>query len=339
MSPSTAEAAAVPDVGAMPPDNRPPVNVSVVVVNWNAQACLERCLRALQQQTEPAFEVIVIDNASTDGSPDLVPGLNDPRFRLVRLPANAGFARANNLAVAQASPAPWIALLNPDAFPAPDWLRQLLAAAHAQPQVAAWGCTLVNAADPSHLDGTGDSYHLGGRAHRRDHGRLRAAAHRGADEIFAPCAAAALYRRTAWMQAGGFDESYFCYLEDVDLGFRLRLLGWRCWHVPAAVCQHIGSATTGRRSDFSVYHGQRNLVWTYVKNMPGLLFWGLLPCHILTNLAALVLFACRGQGRVVWRAKRDAVRALPVAWAQRRELQAQRQTPLAAVWRVLSKCL
>ena len=102
-------------------------------------------------------------------------------------------------------------------------------------------------------------------------------------EIFAPCAAAALYRRAAFLEAGGFDEHFFCYMEDVDLGFRLRLLGYRCGYAPAAIVHHVGSGTTGARSPFTVYHGHRNLVWTYVKNMPTPWFWLYLPCLLYTS--------------------------------------------------------
>ena len=93
-------------------------------------------------------------------------------------------------------------------------------------------------------------------------------------------------RRLRPFGAGGLDEDFFCYMEDIDLAFRLRLLGWECLHVPRAVCRHVGSAITGRRSDFSVYHGQRNIVWVFVKNMPPPLFALLLPLHVLLNAAA-----------------------------------------------------
>ena len=312
--------------------------VTVVIVNWNGLQHLPQCLQTLQQQTMGAFRVLVMDNGSTDGSAELVPALQDPRFSLVRLGANHGFARANNLAVAQAA-TPWVALLNPDAFPAPDWLEQLLAAAHRHPAGAAFGCSLLDAADPAVLDGTGDSYHWSGRAFRRDHGRLRSEGTSGEGPIFSPCAAAALYRRSAWQAVGGLDEDFFCYLEDVDLGFRLRLQGHQCWHVPEAVCHHVGSAITGRRSDFSGYHGQRNLVWTYVKNMPGGLFWLLLPLHLLANLAALVLFTLRGQAAVAWRAKRDALLGLPACWRKRRAIQAGRSATARAIWAMLDKRL
>ena len=136
-------------------------------------------------------------------------------------------------------------------------------------------------------------------------------------EIFSPCAAA-MYRRSVLLEVGGFDEDFFCYVEDVDLGFRLRLAGHKAMHVPDAVVHHVGSATTGgKHSDFSVYHGHRNVAWTFVKDMPGILFWLLLPLHILMNLASILWFALQGHGGVIVRAKRDALLGLPKMWYKR----------------------
>ena len=157
-------------------------------------------------------------------------------------------------------------------------------------------------------------------------------------EIFSPCAAAALYRRNALVAVGAFDEDHFCYLEDVDLGFRLRLAGFRAIYVPGAVVHHVGSATSGgQHSDFALYHGHRNLVWTYVKNMPGALFWMCLPLHLFLNLVAVLVFAIRGRGKVLLRAKRDAIKGVPKMWAKRRAVQRSRRVPLSSLWGVLDK--
>src|SRR5205085_72619 len=143
-----------------------------------------------------------------------------------------------------------------------------------------------------------------------------------AREIFSPCAAAAMYRREVFRAAGGFDEDFFCYAEDVDLGFRLRLAGYKALYVPDAVAYHVGSATTGRRSDFSVYYGQRNLVWTYAKNMPvGLLFLYAL-FHLAINIATVAALAMRGQGMIALRAKIDALKGLGTVLRKRRAVQA-----------------
>ena len=144
-------------------------------------------------------------------------------------------------------------------------------------------------------------------------------------EVFAPCAAAALYRREAFDEVGGFDEEYFCYFEDVDLGFRLRLRGYRCLYVHAAVVRHVSSGLAGYRSDFAVYHGERNIVWTFFKDMPGPLLWLYLPQHIALNVAALLYYPWRGQGNVVLRAKFDALRGLPSVLRRRRLVQHERR--------------
>ncbi len=109
-------------------------------------------------------------------------------------------------------------------------------------------------------------------------------------EVFSACAAAALYRRDVFEALGGLDEDFFCYMEDVDLGFRLRLAGWGCTYVPTAVVHHVGSATSGRRSHFTTYHGHRNLVWVFFKNMPGALLWLYLPQHFSLTSSSVALF-------------------------------------------------
>lgn len=305
-------------------------SVAVLIVNYNSGSMLARCLEALARQTTRDFHAVVVDNASTDDSAEGVEA-RFPNVTLVRAGANLGFAAGNNLALKHAGGARWIALLNPDAFAEPDWLERLVAAAEGQPGFSFFGCRMLLADSPHLLDGTGDAYHVSGASWRRDHG---VAAERGvkeAGEIFAPCAAAALYSRAALEEVGGFDERYFCYHEDVDLAFRLRLRGHRCWYVPQAVVHHVSSGITGRRSDFATYHGHRNLVWTYVKDMPGLMFWLLLPLHLAMNLATVAVCAARGQLGVVLRAKRDALAGLPAVVRQRRAIQAARKASIGSV--------
>ena len=251
-----------------------------------------------------------------------------------------GFAAANNQAIRLLPVAKWLALLNPDAFPEADWLEQLMKAARDNPGYSAFASRQLMAASPGLLDGDGDSYHLSGRVWREGYGNPVKLACDEQREVFSPCAAAALYKREALISAGGFDENYFCYVEDVDLGFRLRLLGHRALLVPTAVVFHVGSATTGgRQSDFAVYHGHRNLVWTYVKNMPGYLFWLFLPLHIVMNLAAIVIYTLDGRAGVIFKAKRDALLGLPKTWKNRRRIQAMRSVSPGEILRVLDKRL
>jgi GT2 family glycosyltransferase len=308
--------------------------VAVVIVNFNAGRYLEDCVETLTRQTYRSFRVIVVDNASTDGSAE---GLEArfPALTVLRAASNLGFAAANNLGLKYAGGAKWIALLNPDAFPAPDWLEKLLSAAEAYPEYSFFGSRMRLADTPELLDGTGDEYHVSGASWRRDHGVPVEQGASAAGEIFAPCAAAALYSRAAVEEVGSFDERYFCYHEDVDLAFRLRLRGYRCLYVPDAVVDHVSSGIAGRRSDFATYHGHRNLVWTYVKNMPAALLWLFLPLHLAMTLAALAVCTVRGQLGVILRAKRDALAGLGHALAQRRSIQASRKASLGELLAVM----
>ena len=310
---------------------------TVIIVNWNSWDILSCCLEKLQQQTFQNFNVLVIDNASDVPAPSELLS----RYRnitLIQNQANLGFAAANNQAIKLLGDTEWVVLLNPDAFAEPDWLELLVDAARKTPDYAMFASRQLQDGNQKVLDGDGDVYHISGLVWRAGHGMPANEAAHEPREIFSPCAAAALYRRDALMSVGGFDEDFFCYVEDVDLGFRLRLMGYRCLLVPSAVVHHIGSATTGgQRSDFSVYHGHRNLMWTYVKNMPGWLFWALLPLHIVMNFATICLFAVLGKGRVIIKAKYDAIKGLPQAWGKRKQIQARRVATVKDIWQVLDK--
>lgn len=307
---------------------------AVVIVNLNGGELIERALTALDRQTVIPHRVIVVDNASTDGSVDGIEARHG-RVEVVRLERNVGFAAGNNLAVRMADDCEWVALLNPDAFPEPGWLEAMLQAARDEPVYTFFGACLVRATAPGELDGTGDVYHASGLAWRRQHGRPVALAPAAAEEIFSPCAAAAMYRRDAFLGVGGFDERFFCYFEDSDLAFRLRLAGHRCLYVPGAVVHHVGSALTGRESDFTIYNSHRNMVWAYVKNMPGSLFWRYLPQHLVVNLLTVVWYSIRGQARTILAAKRDALLGLPGALRQRRAIQAARRVAPAEIRKVI----
>jgi GT2 family glycosyltransferase len=309
---------------------------AVIVVNWNSGNDLAKCLTALHDQTRLPKQIIVVDNASSD---DSLVGIEEkfPYVKLVRLDANTGFAHANNLGVSKVQDCDWIAFLNPDAFAAPDWLENLLAAAEQNPDYAFFGSHMHKHGVADELDGTGDVYHVSGLAWRRDHGLSASANERVNGEVFSSCAAAAMMRKDVFLEAGGFDEKFNSYFEDVDLGFRIRLFGHRCLYVAEAEVQHIGSGSTHRFSDYAVYHGNRNLVWAYVKNMPGILFWVYLPQHLLVNVAALIWFTIKGKGKEVFRAKWDAFIDLPRVIAQRKAIQQTRKVSIGEVKRMMSK--
>ena len=172
-------------------------------------------------------------------------------------------------------------------FAEPDWLETLVAAArHTGAESIA--SLQLTADDPQILDGAGDMMSAVGVAWRGGYQQPRALAPKAPVEVFAPCAAAALYRRDAFEAVGGFDARFFCYHEDVDLGFRLRLRGGRCVLEPRAVVRHVGSASSGAISGFAEYHGMRNRLWTFARDMPGPVMLLALPCHLLVLVFLLV---------------------------------------------------
>jgi GT2 family glycosyltransferase len=319
--------------------NVPSPLVSVILVTWNSAANLPHCLFALAAQTAKDFEVVIMDNGSTDdGLSDLDGKYPELDLSIKKLGSNLGFATANNLA-ARLARGRWLALLNSDAFPEPDWLEQLLRATESNPEFSFFASRQIQANASNLLDGSGDDYHVSGLSWRRYAGFPAAQFGLQSEEVFSPCAAAALYSREAILQVGGFDEDFFSYLEDVDLGFRLRLEGHRCLYVPEAVVYHIGSATLGVKSDFALYHFHRNLIWLFVQNMPSSRFWVFLPAHLLANLIYPIYHTLRGHGRVLWQAKLDALRGLPRALHKRRKIQSGHKYSPADLERVMQKGL
>lgn len=308
----------------------PASQIAVVVVSYNSGRYLDKCLASLAAQTHAPRRVVVVDNASTDDSAEVC--RRYPFVELIAAPSNLGFAAANNLAMMRLDDCPWVALLNPDAFAAPDWLEKLGAACVCNPGFEVFACRLVSDGNRALLDGAGDAYGTNGAAWPRYQGAAVGAEGDAPHEVFGACGAAVLYQRKVFVTAGGFDENFFCYYEDVDLSFRLQLLGSRCLYLPEARVYHVGSGITGSGSDFSVYYAHRNVVWTYFKNMPGGYFWLYLPRHVLLNLVSWVTFAARGRLALITRAKWHALRGLPRVLRQRRALQrARRATPAEAL--------
>jgi GT2 family glycosyltransferase len=309
--------------------------VSLLLVTWNSKHHLPLCLDSLEKQSYKNFEIIIVDNGSSDGGivgiKERYPDLN---IHVKKLYKNMGFAVANNIGARMAC-GKWLALLNADAFPETEWLENLVKAAEQYPN-GFFSSRQIQANTPTILDGEGDVYHISGLAWRINYG-YPIQKREAIEEIFSPCAAAALYPRQDFLEIGGFDEDYFSYHEDVDLGFRLRLRGLSAYYVPKATVYHVGSASTGKMSDFSVYYGHRNLVWTYLKNMPGLLFWLFLPLHLFINLYFLVSFSIKGRGKVIWSAKRDAVKELGKMWGRRKEIQAERIASASDICQALER--
>jgi GT2 family glycosyltransferase len=308
----------------------------IIVVTHNCARWLPRMSAALDAQTEQDFRLIVFDNGS---KPEERPtkSMLPSGTAIVFSADNLGFAEANNRA-AREGQSPVLVFLNPDAFPEPDWLRTLLQTLGGHPGAAVIGSTQVRADDPTRFDGTGDVLHASGIAYRSNFGRPRP--RRGSiaplGETFAACGAAMAVRRDAFEAIAGFDGRYFCYFEDVDLCFRLRLAGWRILQSPDAIVAHVGGGVLGRRSAFSDFHGARNRTWTFIKCMPSELFWPLLPLHLAACAAAATWALFRGRGFGAWRGFLAGLLGWGAMWKSRQELQSKSRASAFAIARVLA---
>lgn len=299
---------------------------TIIVVTHNSARWLAALSAALMRQHDKRWALIVVDNASEADQKPTTEAL-PPGAQLIENKTNIGFAAANNQAAGQAS-TPFLVFLNPDAFPEPDWFGKLIDLALAQPDAGAIGSTQVRAGDESRFDGTGDVMHASGLAYRSSYGKKRKTTP-PLGESFAACAAAMLVRKRAFEACSGFDERYFCFFEDIDLCFRMRLLGWRILQSPEAVVAHVGGGAS--TAAFADYHGARNRVWTFMKCMPAALFWPLLPAHLLANTLAAITAFCKGRG---WAALAGFIAGLMGSsqiWADRRALQKMRVASVAAV--------
>ncbi len=312
-------------------------DITVILPYWNSNDHLDNCLNSLAKQTLKPTQVIIVN----DGSQNFPSDLNTHALpvEIIHLPTHVGFAKANNEAIKNVQ-SEWVALLNIDAFPEPRWLEHLAKAIKTHPEYSCFASKQLQYHNPHLIDGAGDNYHFSGLIWRRGFNLSAESVPDTPCEVFSPCAAAALYSRKAFEEVGGFDEDFFSYVEDVDLGFRLRLRGNRCLYVPLAVVHHVGSGSTGgRHSDFAIYYGHRNLVWAFFKNMPLPLLLITLPYHLLMNVITLLRFSLRGRAKVICKAKYDAIKGLPQIWQKRKYIQKQKKSVIINLWRVMDKKL
>ena len=284
-------------------------HVSVIVVNWNGLAYLPECLESLARQSYAALEIVVVDNGSTDGSVEYLRAQHAPSVRLVESPANTGFAGGNNLGI-RASKGAYVALINNDAAAAPGWVEALVAAAEADPRVGMCASRIYVWDQPGIIDGAG--LLVSGDGIGRGRGRLEAdcAEFEREEEALLPSGCAALYRRAMLDEIGLFDEDFFAYCEDTDLGLRGRIAGWRCRYVPGAVVRHRYSGSTAPHSPFKAFQVERNRIWVVVKCFP--------PSLVATSCVyTLVRYALQLGAAVSGRgaAARLAERQSPVAVA------------------------
>lgn len=310
--------------------------VTVVIPTWNGRELLEACLGALHLQTEHDFAVVVVDNGSTDGTPEWL-SQHHSQVHLIANSENHGFAAPVNQGIRH-STSPYVAVLNNDTAPDPGWLAALLQAAESQPHVGMVASRMVFADRPNVINSTGICVDLAGIAWDRRGGELDADDEPQVVEIFGPCGGAALYSRQMLDEIGLFDEAYFAYLEDVDLAWRGRARGWSCLYASQARVLHRHSATGVEGSPFKRYQLGRNKVRLLAKNYPFReLWWGLPLVAMYDVLAVFYALLARRDGHAL-RGRIAGLAALGDALKLRQHLESRPDirfmSPVVAPWRV-----
>lgn len=271
------------------------MEVSVVIPNFNGIAFLDSVLASLEGQTLNNFEVILVDNGSTDGSCSFVTA-NYPWVHLIELSENFGFCGAVNAGI-RAAKAPYVLLLNNDTEVKEDFVEEMLAAIRRHKNAFSCGARMVQYHDRDKLDDVGNYYCALGWSFARGRGK-DIHAYETEDRIFSACAGAAIYRKKILEKIGYFDEEHFAYLEDTDIGYRARIYGYENWYAPKAIVYHVGSGTSGSRyNQFKTRYSSRNNIYLIYKNMPLLQIILNLPFLVAGFLVKFLFFAVKGMGK------------------------------------------
>ena len=269
--------------------------VSVIIPNFNGMAYLDGVLSGLECQTVRNFEVILVDNGSSDGSCAFVAS-SYPWVHVIELPENFGFCKAVNEGI-KASRAPYVLLLNNDIEVTPDFIEEMLAAIRRHKKAFSCAARMIQFHDRDRLDDAGNYDCALGWAYARGKGK-DIHTYEKEEKIFASCAGAAIYRRKIFEKIGYFDEEHFAYLEDMDVGYRARINGYENWYAPKAMVYHVGSGTSGSRyNHFKTRYSSRNNVYLIYKNMPLLQIILNLPFLIVGIGTKILFFTLKGFGR------------------------------------------
>ncbi len=275
--------------------------LAVVVVNWNRCELLRRCLQSLARQTIAGrFDVVVVDNGSHDGSVEMLQRefSNEQSFRLqvIRNQENKGFCEANNQGIT-AIESEFVALLNNDAEAEPRWLETLAQAFQDRPEVGMAASKILVYEDPSRIDKVGHLIYPDGQNRGRGSGEIDVGQYDRIEEVLWPDGCAAMYRRQMLDGIGLFDEDFFAYADDAELGLRARVAGWSCLYMPGAVVRHHRGQTLGLLSTRRLELIERNRILLAAKLFPWSLLW-LNGVYYGIRIAAGMVAALRGKGEV-----------------------------------------
>lgn len=309
-----------------------PRSVDIVIPSWNGKNYLDVCLSSLRKQAFKAFHIIVVDNASTDGTDALLKE-KYPEVQIISLQVNIGFSGAVNEGI-RASQGQYIALLNQDTETDPFWLDELMKTFDAHPEIDFCSSKLMQFHNRSVIDSAGDGFQRGGISFKSGSGQKDSAKYRYPREVFGACAAAAIYRKRFFENVGLFDDNIGDYSTDGDINFRAQLRGLRCWFAPSAIVFHHVAASTTVGSTQFIRRINRNAMITALKNYPFALMLRNIIRIAAVFLSTLWIYphpSAALRGRV------DALTMLPRLLKERREIQKQRTVSLKRLNSVMSR--
>ncbi|MGO5051961.1 glycosyltransferase family 2 protein [Lachnospiraceae bacterium LCP25S3_G4] len=242
------------------------MKVTIIIPNYNGKHFMKPCLESLHKQTYKDFKILIVDNASTDGS---ITYLTEdyPSLEVIALNKNYGFSKAVNVGIKH-SDTPFVILLNNDTTVDKNYIREMVQLIESDKRIFSVSSKMIQMYHPELIDSAGDLYTLLGWGVCRGAGRS-IENYTNMDEVFTACAGAAIYRRSAFERIGYFDEIHFAYLEDVDIGYRAKIYGYKNMYCPTALVYHVGSGTSGSKyNSFKVKLSARNSIYLNYKNMP-----------------------------------------------------------------------
>jgi GT2 family glycosyltransferase len=291
--------------------------VSIIIVNYNGLSTILDCLKSLERQTETDYEVIVVDNASVDGSVATIQS-QFPEVKMVTLKENRGFTGGNIEGLRHATGI-YICLLNPDTEVTNNWLKSLVQGMDRHPEVGICASKLL-VHGSRQIDSAGDGCTTTGRGYKRGEGQ-NCSFYTSEEYIFGGCGGALLLRKTMIDQIGFLDDDFFLIYEDTDFNFRAQLAGWKCLFVPSAVVYHKVRSSIGTLSDLAVYYSIRNARFVWVKNMSTRLLIKYFHHHLVQEIGSIVYFCLKHQKwRAYFRANVSFLSLLPKMIKKRRAI-------------------
>lgn len=299
------------------------IEVNVIIPNWNGAKFLHDCLSSLRDQTYQNMEIIMVDNGSADNSINFAKE-NFPEVRIVSLNKNMGFAYAVNKGISS-SKGKYIALLNNDTKVEKNWLEELVKVLNENPEAGSGTPKIMMIDNKKIIGGTGDFYNSFGLTFQRGHGEIDRGQYDKREEVFSACGTASIYRKEIFDNIGLFDEDFFSYFEDVDLGFRAQLAGWKCIYVPTAIVYHHYRGTSENISSFDFYYTPRNRIFLMIKNMPLNLILRKIHKLIYAQLSIAIYFLTEKQLLNLLKAYLGVLRKLPSMLKKRKKILNQKK--------------